>query len=343
MWLHDMWYWNSWLPSEAEVIQILEASKVAPWDIEAFLKKYRALLAKKTGTILDPQRYYDDKAMWPQDISKPEISPTIEPKYPEINPLLDNKDYIKSILPNENFENIRLSENKIYNYFQDYQNNFIKTVKVNNTWVNALLAPGVMVTADTIAGSVFPLVEYAAMTRPDCIIACDRWARPIWVAAQRLYQWVFWKLPTFDGKVNFKRISKSNPYEMTREHLRPLIENVLKTNPNPTILILDDWVVSWTTRQIVERCCKDIARWRWNITVKFWVLQWQWWDISWNPGHAWLNAWTVSWHDNGDMIGIDYDGVTPKYVDTDVSKNFYERLLRSCDTYAADMLLRKSS
>jgi len=31
---------------------------------------------------------------------------------------------------------------------------------------------------------------------------------------------------------------------MTREHLRPLIEDALKVNPNPTILVLDDWVFS---------------------------------------------------------------------------------------------------
>ncbi len=104
------------------------------------------------------------------------------------------------------------------------------------------------VTAGTIGKFVISIVEFVRETQPDYIIANDRGARIIGLAVKMLYRNMYGRLPTVDGTLRFRRISKSNPENETEKHLQPLVEEMLRHRKEPRVLVLDDWALSGKTK-----------------------------------------------------------------------------------------------
>lgn len=193
------------------------------------------------------------------------------------------------------------------------------------------LEDNAMITADNIAEYVFPIVEYIHATQPDAIVACDRGARLIGLATFMLYKELYGKLPTTDGTVRFRRISKSNNESKTQKHLAPLAKELLAVRKNPTVLVLDDWVVSGDTKRIATDAFENLSNGR--IDVKFGVLQGGNADVSGNDSKSYGFAGTVDWHDDAKLIGVNYNGMTAQIVSTQEHLEYRRRMRTSVDNF----------
>src|SRR3989338_8673996 len=197
--------------------------------------------------------------------------------------------------------------------------------------LNVNVKDSTSISAYNLGQFALPIVEYIHAVRPDCIIACDRGARLLGLAVHRLHQQLYGKLPTTDGTLRFRRISKSNSEEETEEHLRPLINEMLIKDGKQTVLVLDDWVVSGETKRIAQRVFDRLGKGR--IKVKFGVLVGEGADISGHSSRTSGFAGVTDWHDNSNIIGVQYGkdawfggGINPRPVRSEEAKSYRERM-----------------
>jgi len=177
------------------------------------------------------------------------------------------------------------------------------------------------ITAENLGEYVLPLVEYIRQMQPDCIIACDRGARPIGVAVSIMYHLMYGALPTTDGTLRFARISHSNSRNATREHLRPLVEKILEERGKARVLVLDDWVASGSTKNLTKSLFEELSNGR--IEVKFGVLCGGGADI-----YGTRRKHSVEWHDRPEVIGVDYKGMKAIMTHSREHKKFARRMAK---------------
>ena len=168
------------------------------------------------------------------------------------------------------------------------------------------MEPTTHIDADNIGEFVFPIVQYIAQTEPDYIVACDRGARLIALATHMLYQELFGEIPTKDHKIHLRRISKSNKPEETKEHLRPLISDMVSETERPKVLILDDWISLGITKGMIKQIFGDLTGNR--AELLFGVLKGSGADIA-GIEDNWAMA---DWHDDPTKIGVTYEGFEVK-------------------------------
>lgn len=191
-----------------------------------------------------------------------------------------------------------------------------------------------IITAENIAEAVLPLVQYIHDTKPDFVIASDRGARLIGLAVAQLYKELYGRLPTVDGTLRFRRFSKSNNQSNTKKHLKPLAEEIMQKSKRkkPVVLVLDDWVCSGGTKSLARTLLRDLTDKK--VDVKFGVLIGGEADVSGcDPGTTSYGG-TVDWHDNTNMIGVEYHGVKPRLVHSLESFEYRRRMYGSIRKFA---------
>lgn len=191
------------------------------------------------------------------------------------------------------------------------------------------------VTGENIAEFVLPLVEFIRKLQPDCIVACDRGARPIAQAVSALYHSLYGNLPSADGIINMRRISKANPVEQTKEHLRLLVDKLMQDRDHATILVLDDWINSGFTQRIVNKMFSELSEGK--IDVKFGVLVGSGADVS-----GKLGDYSVVWHDEPELTGIEYDGFVPRIIHSEARRKFLEQMSRNIREVSKAIKQRRS-
>ena len=155
-----------------------------------------------------------------------------------------------------------------------------------------------LVTAETIGEYVLPIVEFIEEEQPDYIIACDRGGRPLGLAVASMYKKMHGRLPTVDGTLRFRRITKTNEEAVTEEHVRPLVEEMLTNRQYPKVLVLDDCIVYGGTKYLVQKIFNRMGEGR--IQLTFGVLCGSGGNISGSSSLKWFD-----WEENG-VVGVSY-------------------------------------
>ncbi|MBI2627248.1 MAG: hypothetical protein HYW77_03350 [Parcubacteria group bacterium] len=213
-------------------------------------------------------------------------------------------------------------ENKIY--FNKININY------NSKYINFNTTPGAGfsidikagITVDNIAQFAYPLAQFIEQAKPDYVIACDRGARIIGLAVHMLYGQLYGALPTKDHSIHFKKISKKVSVDVVRESLRPDIERMLAQNESPTILVLDDWVSTGETKDLIEKVLHELSGGR--IKLIYGVMRGRRADIS---GNEQSNEFG-DWHDEPDLVGVDYNfnSTTPRKVNSSAATAYRKRM-----------------
>ncbi len=240
------------------------------------------------------------------------------------NNKFENNKNIKNNIGLSKFENIFF--NNIYSTSAPNLYKSLNKIKASPLGINLNLDSDVSVNADNIGEFALPIVEYIRQTKPDYVVACDRGARLLGLAVFRLHNLLYGRFPTADGTLRFRRFSKSNSQDETEEATRPLVDEMLASNDNPSVLVLDDWVCSGGTKNLVERVFDNLSDGR--ISTRFGVLIGGKADVS---GHKASPSGFVSatdWRDDSNIIGVSYakSGVKPKPVITDQSLDYRRRM-----------------
>lgn len=197
------------------------------------------------------------------------------------------------------------------------------------------------ITAENIAEFAYPLAQFVEAVKPDYIIACDRGARMIGLAVHMMYNRLYGALPTKDHSIRFRKISTNVDLSVVEQTLRVDVERMLTETENPTLLVLDDWITSGRTRQLITSIIDDFSDGR--INLLFAVMRGKGADVSGNP----LSSANCDWHDNPQITGVDYSskgGFKPQKVkDTFEARSYRQRMARSITKYAEEVRKESSS
>ena len=257
----------------------------------------------------------------------PEYFSNLEYIIKEKHPIEKKEDYINKLEYDEKFTMYKKIINSEFDLevFSKYDiEGIINANKFNKILIGSQglgLNYGDIITAENVGEVVLPLVEYIRDLKPDFIVACDRGARLIGLAVYQLYRELHGRLPTTDGTLRFRRISKSNTLQSTEQHLKPLITEILASKENPTVLFLDDWVSEGTTQRIVRDILYDSGKGK--IDVRFGVLIGNGANVSGSTKHG---SSDVDWWDNPDLIGLDYKAFKPVLVKSINSFDYRSRI-----------------
>ena len=161
-----------------------------------------------------------------------------------------------------------------------------------------------ILTAGNIAEFVYPLAQFIEQTHPDYIIACDRGARMIAFAVHMMYGQLYGSLPTQDHRINFRKISRKVPVDAVKAALKPDVERMLAAIESPTVLVLDDWVHTGETKELVQDVLSELSGGK--VNVLFGVMRGGGADVTGSSDSVGM----TEWHDNVDLIGVEYDGST---------------------------------
>lgn len=182
--------------------------------------------------------------------------------------------------------------------------------------------------ADKLPQRVRPMIEYAKDIDPAVVVVCDRDARPLGRVFERMAQAEGYEVP-----LRYKRISKrlgANAAEATdlvTAHCADLPE-LIKNAENPArIMVIDDYVGKAGTvalfRTAMRRLSLD------NLDLHWVTLTGRGTALNVLP-YASPNV-EVPWRDREDIIGVQYDGMTPHKLETELSREFYDLLDKSVD------------
>lgn len=162
------------------------------------------------------------------------------------------------------------------------------------------------ISPDNIAYSIYPIAEFVNEARPDYIIALDRGGRITGFALYRLYHELYGSLPTQDHILHFKKISRRIPRQQIYEQLKPDVEKILETNNFPTVLVVDDWINTGRTRTMINQVFSELSDGKINV---FYGVMRGWGKNVIGDRVSMVNC---SWHNNGDLIGVEYSKETGK-------------------------------
>ncbi|MBS3123427.1 hypothetical protein J4437_02195 [Candidatus Woesearchaeota archaeon] len=263
--------------------------------------------------------------------------------YLNIGSIPENKEYkIISILEKES---INKEKNIIYNKknYQNIINMFSKqygSIQTSPLGFSLDLKESTQINADNIGEFALPIVEYIRQTQPDYVVASDRGARLLGLAVFRLHSKLYGRFPTADGTIRFRRFSKDNAAEDTEKHLQPLVEEMLRYKERPTVLVLDDWVVSGATKKIAQQTFDKLSKGR--IKTKFGVLIGAGADVSGHQQRTSGFAGVTDWHDNSEMIGVSYSGIKAQPVRSQLAKDYRKRMYQGI-TKLVDKITEKDA
>ncbi|MBI2105634.1 hypothetical protein HYT56_02230 [Candidatus Woesearchaeota archaeon] len=208
--------------------------------------------------------------------------------------------------------------------------------------INLKLTESASITADNIGEFALPIVEYIHQTQPDYVIASDRGARLLGLAVFKLYRELHGTFPTADGTLRFRRFSKSNTQEETEQHLRPLVDEMLAYKKRPTVLIIDDWICSGSTKRLAQQVFDKLSKGR--IKTKFGVLVGNGADVSGDYTHNSGFTGITDWRDDSNIIGVMYgkdmygfSGTKGKPVRSQQARDYRRRMYEGINKLAKNL------
>lgn len=176
-----------------------------------------------------------------------------------------------------------------------------------------------MTKAASLPETIRPILHFAKTTQPDAVIVCDRDARPLGYALERLAE-IEGAEFNLHGKIWYRRISKKLGRDAIAGHCEEIFAE-LRTQEAPRILVVDDHISrQGTTANLFRSATKAAGLAHANIA----------WTTLTGRGTA-LNlmpyasspAVEAPWRDRADILGIDYDGTELIEMPTDASSEFY--------------------
>ena len=191
------------------------------------------------------------------------------------------------------------NKNEIY-----YNRNLFNLSSIGNSFTLQAGAD-VVISADNIAEFAYPLVQFIEQEKPDYIVCCDRGARVFGMAIKMMYRQMFGALPTIDGLMYFRKITRKLPYSDVEAKMKDLLSQIQSKarGKRLKVLVVDDWVSTGGTQEVVKRLFVGM-----NIDLKFGVIRGTKADISGKLDSRLMTAWT----DDSEQIGVEYtDGVSP--------------------------------
>lgn len=237
----------------------------------------------------------------------------------------------ESIFSKDSIENIfKIKDTENFKNIIKYHKSFL-TPSLSSKGL--ILEARARITTDNIAEFAYPLAQYVDQTKPDFIIACDRGARMIGLAMAIMHGRLYGALPTLDHRVNFRKISASVPLPGLRETVRRDVERMLAEKEKPIVMVLDDWVASGATKDLVYKLFDELSGGK--IKVLYAVMRGEGADIS---GSKDSKA-DTDWHDNPELIGVDYDlnGKSivpqPRKVGSPRALEYRQRMVQGIDKF----------
>lgn len=230
-----------------------------------------------------------------------------------------------------------------------FSNNEIKTPIYFNQRILNLSTKGnlftlqagedVVISADNIAEFAYPLVQFIEQEKPDYIVCCDRGARVFGMAIKMMYRQMFGALPTIDGLMYFRKITRKVPYSDVEAKMKDLLSQIQGKARGKMlkVLVVDDWVSTGGTQEVVKRLFDGM-----NVDLKFGVIRGTRADISGKQDSKLMTAWT----DNSDQIGVEYtEGLNPipvrKKWGTPMHVRLRQQIRSNISVYLKGMRLEK--
>lgn len=215
----------------------------------------------------------------------------------------------------------------------------------NNILVVPPLGPGVL-TIEDLAKMTVPVVGFIDKVQPDLVIGCDRGARIYGDAVHSMWgdlKGDQQRFPTMDNKLDFARLSTSLGETITSQALAHIIARNLEaakrkghpfTKEQLRLMFIDDWISSGATRRHILASLQaldfELGK---NIDVTFAVMCGSGGDATGSK-----NRKSAFWHDNPEIIGVDYnrDGY-PHVVATEESRTVRRKIHRATQKLAAKL------
>lgn len=183
-----------------------------------------------------------------------------------------------------------------------------------------------------LAQMAVPVAAYITQTQPDIVVGCDRGGRLYSLAV-----YSFWnerhpkkRFPTFDGKMHFARLSTAVNNDAIDRSVRRIVKQSRKqakiteksvNGEQPRILFIDDWINSGATREHIIDSLDRLGL-KDRVTVNFAVM------CGGNADVSGGKKGNPSWHDDPNVIGIDYEprSAKPFSVRTKAVRNIREAI-----------------
>ena len=297
-------------------------SITSTWDLSAEIKRLRQK-CRDLGIDIDlgERREEDDLKIKPSKM-KESIYKELGGSVNSLSDYLIKEPIEKNIYNintnNYNYKNIKekiyskelFYKNTNYNISNILSKNF-SSIQYSPLGLNLTLGDSASITADNIGEFALPIVEYIHQEQFDYVIASDRGARLLGLAVFRLYNKVYGRFPTSDETLRFRRFSKSNTREATEKHIQPLADEMLQHKKKPTVLVLDDWVVSGGTKRLAQETFDRLGKGK--IKVKFGVLIGDGADVSGHGSQISGFAGSTDWRDDSNIIGVSYNKDNDSY------------------------------
>jgi len=175
--------------------------------------------------------------------------------------------------------------------------------------------------ARQLPAGVLRLLEYADALQPTTILICDCDARPIGQSLEYLAAAKAVELPSADGALHYRKVSRRTSPARLQAHLADFFEHTaeLAGAEKPSILVVDDHISSGGTLQNFRKTLKNSGL---DAEVRWATYTGRGTDFSAFP-HIGPSA-LMPWRDRPDVIGISYDeALQPVEHATERSREFY--------------------
>lgn len=184
---------------------------------------------------------------------------------------------------------------------------FEQSVKAPSRNLGEFIKSRFMITPENIGFSVFPIVEAIHKIQPNYIVALDCGGRVVGFATYMLYRNIYGTLPSNDHLMHFSKISRRLPKEINLRRLKLIADKSLRFNDSPKIFVIDDWINTGMTRNIINNSLAQLSDDR--ISVYYGVLR----GFGQNVIGSRLSMTYCSRHGDKHKIGVGYsklDGIT---------------------------------
>lgn len=169
--------------------------------------------------------------------------------------------------------------------------------------------------------TLLPMAAQIAACDPEFILACDRNARPLGFALEKIYESRGEPIPTIDGKIHYRKVTSKVAPRMLQAHLQPLFEDMAqqKGDRPHRLVVIDDHVRNGDTMHAFR---KATAAAHVGLRTTWMTVTGRGADYA---VHPYVGPYVLMpWRDRAGVLGIDY---TPDLVAqdtaTELSYHFY--------------------
>jgi hypothetical protein len=185
----------------------------------------------------------------------------------------------------------------------------------------------------------YPIVQFIHEVKPDAVFALDRGARPLGLAVKMLWRKLYpdEQFPTQDRSIKFRKISRKVKDDVDRERIQQDVMHLLDSTEQPTVLVLDDWISTGGTQEVVKQLFDEFSDKK--IRILFGVMRGNGGDISGDSNSRQLGV----WHDKPELTGVDYEGrpLKPYVVKDPQAREFRLKIIKGIDAFVSTLDIRR--